>query len=66
MSRSPVARIREVGDAALVLELGTSAGVGASLDIEVNRRATSIAWAVSQLAIRGVRDVVPTFRSVAV
>jgi KipI family sensor histidine kinase inhibitor len=66
VNRSPVARIREVGDAALVLELGSSAGVGADLDIEVNRHATGIARAVSRLAIRGVRDVVPTFRSVAV
>ena len=66
MSRTGGARVREVGDAALVLELESGSPADASVDIELNRRATGIARLVNQLAIRGVRDVVPTFRSVAV
>ena len=36
------------------------------IDAEVNSRAIGIAEGVRQRRIRGVRDVVPTFRSVAV
>jgi len=52
--------IREVGDAALLVELE------AVIDEAVNARAIAIADAVRAAAIEGVRDVVPTFRSVAV
>ncbi len=53
-------RIREAGDAALLLELE------AVIDEGVNARAVGIAAAVRAAAPAGVRDVVPTFRSVAV
>lgn len=53
-------RIREAGDAAVLLELDEV------LDADVNARAISIAAAVEREHIRGVRDVVPTYRTVAV
>ena len=59
--------IREAGDSAVILQL--EAGMPQrrnEIDAEVNSRAIRIAEGVRQRRIRGVRDVVPTFRSVAV
>jgi KipI family sensor histidine kinase inhibitor len=59
--------IREAGDSAVILQL--DAGMPQrrnEIDAEVNSRAIRIAEGVRQRRIRGVRDVVPTFRSVAV
>jgi KipI family sensor histidine kinase inhibitor len=53
--------IREAGDSALLLELGEPV-----IDPELNARAIAIARAIREQAIPGVRDVVSTFRSVAV
>src|SRR5262249_34823083 len=53
-------RLREAGDSALLLELEPR------IDAEVNARAIAIADAVRKAAVPGVRDVVPTYRSVAV
>ena len=66
MNRPDGTRVREVGDAALVLELAPRDTANTHFDIDVNRRVTAIARAVARLTIHGVRDVVPTFRSVAV
>jgi KipI family sensor histidine kinase inhibitor len=52
--------IKEAGDAALLLELE------AVIDIDVNARAIAIAAAVREDVVPGVRDVVSTYRSVAV
>ena len=52
--------IRDAGDAALLLELD------AVIDPIVNARAIGIANAVAAARVAGVRDVVPTYRSVAV
>jgi KipI family sensor histidine kinase inhibitor len=52
--------IREAGDAALLLELEPR------IDANVSGRATAIAAAVRRHGLAGVRDVVATFRSVAV
>jgi KipI family sensor histidine kinase inhibitor len=54
------ARIREAGDAALLLQLE------AVIDPDVNARVIAIADAVRRRGLRGVRDVVSTFHSVAV
>ena len=59
--------IREAGDSAVILQL--EAGMPQrrnEIDAEVNSRAIRIAEGVRQRRIRGVRDVVATFRSVAV
>jgi KipI family sensor histidine kinase inhibitor len=53
-------RIVPSGDSAIVVELE------ARVDPEVNARAIRLADAVQAAAIAGVRDVVPTYRSVAV
>ena len=53
-------RIKDAGDAAVLLELE------AIIDPQVNARAVAIAAFVRNRGIEGVRDVVPTFRSVAV
>jgi len=53
-------RIREAGDSALLLELDDV------IDARVNARAIAVAAAIGREAIAGVRDVVPTYRSVAV
>lgn len=55
-------RVREAGDSALLLELGAAPAI----DVSVNARAIAIAAAVRARRIPGVRDVVPTFRSVGV
>jgi KipI family sensor histidine kinase inhibitor len=52
--------IRDAGDSALVLELEPR------IDAAVNARAIAIAAAVREARVPGVRDVVPTYRSVAV
>ena len=69
-------RIREAGDSALLLDVGATHAsplhetqvllTAGSIDSNLNARAIAIARAVRQRAIAGVRDVVPTFRSVAV
>ena len=59
-SAATTSRLREAGDSALLLELP------ALIDPDVNARAIAIARSVRQAAIRGVRDVVSTYRSVAV
>jgi KipI family sensor histidine kinase inhibitor len=53
-------RIRDAGDAAVVVELGDG------IDAAVNARAIALAARLRDEAIDGVRDVVATFRSVAV
>jgi KipI family sensor histidine kinase inhibitor len=53
-------RIREAGDSALLLQLDEA------IDASVNARAIAIASAVRRAALSGVRDVVSTYRSVAV
>ena len=53
-------RIREAGDSALLLELA------AVIDPKLNAQVVGIARAIGQRRIPGVRDVVPTYRSVAV
>jgi inhibitor of KinA len=53
-------RIVPSGDSAIVVELE------ARVDPEINARAIRLAGAVQAAAIAGVRDVVPTYRSVAV
>ena len=55
-----MANVRDAGDAAILLELEPR------IDAAVNARATAIAAAVRARALAGVRDVVATFRSVAV
>jgi KipI family sensor histidine kinase inhibitor len=52
--------VREAGDAGLLLELEPV------IDAAVNARAISIASALRYRAINGIRDIVPTFRSVAI
>jgi KipI family sensor histidine kinase inhibitor len=60
VSRGRSPRLREAGDSALLLELP------AVIDPTINAHAIAIARAVRQAAIRGVRDVVSAYRSVAV
>jgi KipI family sensor histidine kinase inhibitor len=59
--------IREAGDSAVILQLEAEMPQRRNeIDAEVNSRAIRIAEGVRQRRIRGVRDVVSTFRSVAV
>jgi KipI family sensor histidine kinase inhibitor len=58
--RGPGSGIREAGDSALLLELD------AVIDPAVNARAIAIAAAVAAEHVTGVRDIIPTYRSVAV
>ncbi len=53
-------RLVHAGDAAVLLELEPV------IDVRVSERAVTIADHVRERAVPGVRDVVPTFRSVAV
>jgi KipI family sensor histidine kinase inhibitor len=53
-------RIREAGDSALLVEWEEV------IDARVNARAVAVAQAIRGGAIPGIRDVVPTYRSVAV
>jgi KipI family sensor histidine kinase inhibitor len=57
-------RIREAGDSTLILELQSPERD--PIDPEINAHAIRIADIVRRRRIAGVRDVVPTFRSVAV
>src|SRR5688572_3455088 len=59
-ARTTVPGVKDAGDSALLLELD------AVIDAQVNAHAIAIAAVVRAEAIRGVRDVVSTFRSVAV
>jgi inhibitor of KinA len=60
MMATPDFRIVPAGDSALVVEFENR------LDPEVNARAISFAEAIQSAAHPGVRDVVPTYRSVAI
>ena len=53
-------RIVRAGDSAIVVEFE------ARIDLAVNARAIALAEAVQAAAVAGVRDVVPTYRSVAI
>jgi KipI family sensor histidine kinase inhibitor len=53
-------RVVPIGDATLVVELDER------IDIEVNARAVALAERIGGSRVAGVRDIVPTFRSVAV
>jgi len=53
-------RIVPAGDSALIVELEER------IDPEVNARTIALAEAIQSAAIAGVRDVVPTYRSIAV
>ena len=53
-------RVREAGDAGLLLELEPV------IDAAVNARAVGIASALRRRAVDGIRDIVPTYRSVAI
>ena len=53
-------RIAAAGDAALVAEFGDR------IDVALNARATALAEALARTPVHGIRDIVPTFRSVAV
>lgn len=61
------ARVVEAGDSALLLELGPRrvAGDPEAFDVDVNLQAIGTASFVRAQRIPGVRDVVPTYRSVA-
>jgi KipI family sensor histidine kinase inhibitor len=58
-------RLREVGDAALQLEIDSRVPPTV-IDVDASRRAAVIAKAVSERRLAGVRDVVPTLRTVTV
>jgi antagonist of KipI len=53
-------QVRDAGDSAILLELEPV------IDPEVNARAIAIATAIRDQRLAGVRDVIPTYRSVAV
>ena len=59
-------RIREAGDSAVLLDLGDGHAARNAIDVALNMRAVQLAQTIRNQRIRGVRDVVPTFRSVAV
>jgi len=54
------ARVRDAGDAGLLLQLGST------IDTAINARALAVAAAFRQRAFAGVRDLVSTYHSVAV
>jgi antagonist of KipI len=56
-------RIRDAGDSAVLIELSE---LGQGIDAAVNARAVALASHLRSAALDGVRDVVATFRSVAV
>lgn len=64
----PALRIREAGDSAVVMDLGSDGGQGAGGDPapRLNARAIAIADAIRDRRFRGIRDVVPAFHSVGV
>jgi inhibitor of KinA len=49
-----------LGDSCIVLQLGTT------IDADVNARCIALGAALEQLALQGVRDVVPTYNAVTV
>jgi inhibitor of KinA len=53
-------RIVDAGDSAVVAELGDR------IDIEVNAHVVALAGALAECGVPGIRDVVPTYKSVAV
>ena len=53
-------RIRDAGDSALLIEWDEA------IDPEINAQAIAVAAAIRESAISGLRDVVSTYRSVAV
>jgi KipI family sensor histidine kinase inhibitor len=53
-------RIKDAGDAAVLLEFEPT------IDVHINARVIAVAAAVRRLQLAGVRDVVSTYRSVAV
>ena len=61
-------RVYEAGDAAIVLELGTAptAPSASAYDVDLNRAAIGIAADLRAKQPRGVRDIVPAYRSVAI
>jgi len=60
------ARVIDAGDSAVVCDVEARSVSTPGVDVDVNARAIAIAAAVRQRTIAGVRDVVPTFRSVTV
>lgn len=60
MSRLPAVRIVPAGESALIVELEER------IDPAINARAIALASAIEHASIPGVRDVVTTYRSVAV
>ena len=61
-------RVIETGDSALLLRIGPpeSRSQGNPFDADVNRQVIAIADAIRRTRLAGVRDVLPTYRSVAV
>ena len=61
-------RVIEAGDSALLLQIGRppAATQADACDPDINREAVGIAEALRRIRLRGVRDVVSTYRSVAV
>jgi inhibitor of KinA len=57
------ARIVAAGDSAIVVELD---GPGGGIDLGVNADAIALADSIQRASFAGVRDVVPTYRTVAV
>jgi inhibitor of KinA len=57
------ARIVPAGDSAIVVELD---GPGGGIDAAVNAEAIALADSIQRASFPGVRDVVPTYRTVAV
>src|SRR5262245_19800489 len=53
-------QLRPVGDAMLLVEFEPR------IDVAVNRRVTALATAIASANLPGVRDIVPTYRSLAV
>ena len=61
-------RVIEAGDSALLLQIGPSgtSGLATPFDADVNREAIGVAEAIRRTPGAGVRDVISTYRSVAV
>jgi KipI family sensor histidine kinase inhibitor len=60
-------RVIEAGDAALLLRLGDNQAAWTGVDaVAINREAIAIAEEIRRSRVRGVRDVLSTYRSVAI
>ena len=61
-------RVSEAGDSALLLQMGPSgaSNPATSFDADVNREAIGVAETIRRMHRPGVRDVISTYRSVAV